>query len=205
MALGTDVIFLLDASTGVTEDILDREKVFIKRLAANFDISPSGPRGAAVLYAENTYIIASFIERDFESQIDRASLLNRAGRIDRALEQAAQIFRTSRRAGRKVVVLLTAGSQAVGGKPLDEAVQPLDELGAQVFVVAFKDRQNYRELSRIVQAPQDFFSVTSLTNLSFKTRQIGNHIRNKPGTKLSIEYFFLSRNSSMYQNLLSHI
>ena len=181
---GTDVVFLLDVSRGVTEDILKQEKEFVKSLAINFNISPFGPRGAAVMYADNPYTIGSFIERDLESRIDRASLLNTPKRTDRVVEHASQIFKTSGRAGRKIVVLLTAGKRAAGGKPLSEAIQPLHAIGAQIFVVSIGDGPDTRDLSLLLHAPEDLFSVRAPKDLPSQTLQIGRAIRNKPGVTM---------------------
>ena len=177
----TDVVFLIDVSERVSSDLLRKQKDFVKSLASHFKISPAGPRGSAVIYAQNPYTISSFIERDFNSRVDSASPLSTPRRMDRALKHAADVFRTSGRSGRKIVVLLTAGRQQQSAKPLDEAVTSLRKLGAQTFVVAIGNEPDSRAILLAVDRPNDVFRSSS-EELHSKSRQIAKDIRDKPGT-----------------------
>ena len=169
----------MDSSQGVTDELYRKEKEFIKSLASQFNLSPNGPRGSTVMYADNPYTIANFVEQNFNSRVDSAPLLNKPRRMDRALEHAARML--SSRGGRKIVILLTAGRQTQGGKPLGEAIGPLRQMGAQTFVVAIGRDPDSRELSPLVDKSKDVFQVPSPENLPARSRVIAKRIREKPG------------------------
>ena len=169
----------MDSSQGVTGEIYKKEKDFIKSLASQFNLSPSGPRGSTVMYADNPYPIASFVEQNFNSRVDSAPLLNKPRRMDKALRQAAQLLSSSK--GRKIVVLLTAGRQAQGAKPLNEAIEPLRKIDAQTFVVAIGRDADVRELSPVVDRSKDIFQVSSPDTLPSRSAAIAKEIREKPG------------------------
>lgn len=176
----TDVAFLIDASETVSSDVLRRQKDFVKSLASSFKISPSGPRGSVVVYARNPYTIASFIERDFNSRVDSVSVLSTPRRMDKALQHAGHLFRTSGRPGRKIIVLLTTGRQQRGAKPLNEIAIPLRKRGIQTFVVAIGREADQRDNLLAVDRPEDVFR-SSAEELPSKTQQIARAIRDKPG------------------------
>ena len=173
------MVFLLDSSQGVTNEIYRKEKEFIKSLATNFNISPKGPRGSAIMYADKPYTIASFAEHSFSQRIDSAPLLNKSRRIDKALENAAVIL--SRSKGRKIVILLTAGKQAKNAKALNEAVEPLRKISAQVFVVSIGQNTDVRQLSFVVDRFRDLFQIPSQRNLLSRSQYIAKEVRRKPG------------------------
>ena len=169
----------MDSSQGVTAEIYKKEKDFIKSLASQFNLSPSGPRGSTVMYADNPYTVTNFVDPNFNARVDSAPLLNKPRRMDKALESAAQILSSSE--GRKIVVLLTAGSQARGAKPLNEAIQPLRKIAAQTFVVSIGQNPNMRELSAVVDRLKDLFQIPSHQNLLSRSQYISKEIRLKPG------------------------
>ena len=181
MPAETEVIFMMDASLRVTQEVLNNEKAFVKSLAYNFNISPRGPRGSAVIYGQRPYTIASFTEPDFNGKVDTASLLRLPRRMDLALEHAARMLSTTENVGRKIVVLLAAGRQAPGGKDLGEAIKPLLNLGTQTFIVAIGEDPSRQELLPIVHRPQDIFQVPSSSSLLVRVESIARQIREKPG------------------------
>ena len=184
----TDVVFLLDASTGVSSDLLKRQKEFVKSLATHFNLSPIGPRGAALLYANNSNIISGFRDPNFNARIHRALLVNTSRRMDQALLMAAQYLMRNGRSGRKIVILLTAGRQAPGGQELDEAVKPLSKLGAQFFVVAIGQEADSQELLTAVERVEDIFQVTLSDRLPSSTRSIAEKIQSKPRKLANFPY-----------------
>ena len=181
---GTEVIFLVDSSTNVSDNIYAKEKEFVQKLAENFNISPKGPRGSAVIYGSDPFTVARFGEHDFHGRVARASLLKTPRRIDKALEQAANMFSASGSGSnnRKIVVLLTTGKQTHKGKSLSEAIEPLRRLGAQTFVVAIGPEANSQELGHIAKHRQDIFPVASHNDLSSRAKSTSTYIRDKPGT-----------------------
>ena len=179
------MVFLIDASQGVGAKIYEKEKELVKSLANHFNLFPTGPRGSAVNYAENPRTVARFVDTDFHGKVDGATLLGSPRRIDRALEHAAQILANSTRKRRKIVILLTAGRQATGAKPFNEAVKPLRDLGAQTFVVAVGSKPDIRELYSVVQNPRDIFNVPREDELLHQSQSISRKIRDKPSKNVS--------------------
>ena len=178
----TDVVFLLDASQGVRPDLYSKEKEFVKILSKHFDLNTSGPRGSAIIYAENPQTVANFGDSNFAERIDRAALLKEAPRrMDRALERAAQVLTRSGRDGRKIVVLLTTGKQSPGGKALSEAIKPLRQIGAQTFVVPIGREPDVRELYSVVHSPRDISQVLRAEDLLPQSRLVSRKIKDKPG------------------------
>ena len=175
------MVFLLDGSRGVTRDNLTRQKQFIKKLANHFGLNPYGPRGSAVIYAQNPSTIATFTSTDISRRVDGASLLRTPRRMDRALEHAAKMLSRTGKLARKIVVLLTSGIQAEGAKPLKEAIKPLQGIGAQTFVVAVGRRIDSRELRPVVDRNRDIFKVLSHSNLPSQSQLIATKIRSKTG------------------------
>lgn len=169
----------MDSSRGVTNTVYKKEKDLINLLAKHFKISPTGPRGSAVMYADNPYTIASFVEQNFKARVDSAPFLNKPRRTDRALQQAAQLLSSSK--GRKIVVLFTAGEQAKGARPLEEAIQPLRKIGAQTFVVSVGRGVDNRRLLPVVDRSNDIYRVISPDKLLSLSTVIAKEIREKPG------------------------
>ena len=151
------IVFLIDASSGVTRDIYQKEKDFVKELGRHFNINPAGPRGSVVQYAGNPLTLVGFKDPAFIGKVDDSSVIGSPRRIDKALEHAATLLRKQN--GKKIVILLAAGRQAPGGKPLGEAVKPLKSMKAKTFVVAIGDEANQKELQQIVEQSQSLYTV----------------------------------------------
>ena len=132
-----------------------------------------------MIYGDRPIALTRFEETDFEKRVDRAALIGTPRRMDRALEYAAQVLAASVRR-RKIVILLTTGRQSPGGKSLDEAVNPLDRLGAHTFVVAIGQGPANQELLATVDRARDVFTVVSPNELPSRTQRIGTDIRDKP-------------------------
>lgn len=180
---GTDVVFLLDASRGVSRDDYRREKEFIKSLSSNFNLNPNGARGSVVVYGERPSVVVGFDDTKFSNKLDAVPLLRTQRRADKALELATRVLSTSKPDDRKIVVLLIAGSQAPGSKLFSESVKPLRKLGAQRFVVVIGRRPRDRFLLPLVDRPQDIIRVPASNGLFPRSRQISVQIRDKPGKK----------------------
>ena len=190
----TDVVFLLDASEGVTPDVYDMQKKFIVSVATQFSISPTGPRAAVIMYDSFAYTIVPFGGANLKGKVEKALLIGLPRRMDEALEQAQRLFTRSSRDGRKIVILLTAGRQAVQPdvKPLGEAVKPLQNLGVQTFVVAIGLHPDNNEITPAVDERQDVFKVTIPQNLPSQAPRIARKIRDKPGNFV-IRYDLISQ------------
>ena len=184
----TDVVFIVDASQDVNKYVLTREKDFVKALAQHFNISTSGPRSTAVVYADRASTIASFGEQDFDGRVDSITLLKAPRRMDRALEYAAQVLTRSGRDGRKIVILLAAGRQSSSVEQIGRATKSLQSLGVQTFVVAIGQQPNIQELIHVVQRSEDIFRVTKSEDLPLQSRGIAEKIHKKRGMQFCLTY-----------------
>ena len=175
------MVFLVDASQGVTEDDFRREKEFIKSLASHFNLHPSSARGTAVIYGNQPSTVVGFNDLRFNDKVDAAPLLGTQRRTDRALELATRVFSSSKPEDRKILVLVTAGAQAPGSKPFAESADPLRKLGAQRFVVVIGREPADRVLLPLVDRRQDIIRVPASSGLASKSQHISKQIRDKPG------------------------
>lgn len=144
----TDIVFLIDSSRGVSENVFNKEKRFVTALADNFNVKARGPRASAVTYGSTVNTIFTFTEPNFKTRVNNATMVSTQRRVDIALERSAQILRTSV-ANRKIVILLTTGRQSEN-KPVSNAVKQLRSLDAEVYVVAIGRNPDNEALARIV-------------------------------------------------------
>jgi len=137
-----DIVFLMDASSFVTQRNLVDEKDFVKSLAKFLNVSPGTSRAALVLYGTFSITEMRFNDsrslRDFSDGVDLAQAVGGLRRMDIALKEATNLLADKRRGMPHVVVLVTTGEQSssVDGIPLDDALKPLENLGVHTFVVA---------------------------------------------------------------------
>lgn len=137
-----DIVFLMDGSSFVTQSNLIDEKDFVKSLAKFLNVSPGTSRAALVLYGTFSITEMRFSDsrswRDFSDGVDLAQAVGGLRRMDIALKEATNLLADKRRGVPHVVVLVTTGEQSssVGGIPLDDALEPLENLGVHSFVVA---------------------------------------------------------------------
>ena len=137
-----DIVFLMDGSSFVTQSNLIDEKDFVKSLARFLNVSPGTSRAALVLYGTFSITEMRFNDsrswRDFSDGVDLAQAVGGLRRMDIALKEATNLLADKRRGVPHVVVLVTTGEQSSseGDIPLDDALEPLENLGVQTFVVA---------------------------------------------------------------------
>ena len=164
----------------MTLDEFDKEKEFIKQLSAALNHSPQGSRVAILLYASYSRIASrlGIIQTSelLASSLDGLTPLVGLRRMDRALEYASTAFDNKQPDVRKVVVLLTAGPQSRGGKPLDQAVQPLRTIDAELYVVGIGSRVEAPEITSIVKRKQDVFIVPTFNGLISRVKPIADYI-----------------------------
>ena len=137
-----DIVFLMDGSSFVTQSNLIDEKDFVKSLARFLNVSPGTSRAALVLYGTFSITEMRFNDsrswRDFSDGVDLAQAVGGLRRMDIALKEATNLLADKRRGVPHVVVLVTTGEQSSseGDIPLDDALEPLENLGVHTFVVA---------------------------------------------------------------------
>lgn len=178
--------------------IFYRQKQFVNLLYDHFNLSPLGPRGSALKYGDSAYYVAAFGDQNFKERVNRTDLLQTPRKMDLALRRATQIIaETGRDEARKIVILMIAGKQAYQMKSFKDAVKPLQELGAQIFVVAIGPNTasrnfNIDELKNIIRVP-----VSS--RLKDRSKAIANQIRRTPG-KIYMVFFFRKKKLRMRSN-----
>ena len=186
----TDVVFLIDASKDVTNVLLQRQKEFVNLLYDYFNLSPAGPRGSALAYGGYAYSLARFLDISFKEKVNRASLLRSSRRMDLVLERASVILaQRGKDDSRKIVILLTAGKQPTQAKDLQEAIKPLQSLGAQTFVIAFGPNVNNREFEANVEQMENIIRVPESTGLKDRSKPIALQIRGTAG-KIYVTFLF---------------
>lgn len=183
-----DVVFLVDGSLSVSQNHFDQEKNFVKSMAKTLNLSPSQTRAAFVTYSTLPRTIAQlrgYTTQQFDQIVDRATLLGGTRRIDLAIDEAARILKTNGQKTKKIVVLLTAGRQTPGDKTLRTAAQPLQDIGADLYVMAIGSLVNIEELLPIVDKPEDIFRIPSHEVLSEQFKPISSEIAERAG-KISL-------------------
>lgn len=176
-----DIIFLIDSSFEVSTDNFNKEKEFIKYLSAALNLAPKGSRVGIVTYASYSRLIRLGILQTPESLgniLDGLTRISGLRRMDRALEMAAVAFDNNRPAEKKIVVLLAAGRQSRGGKPLAQAVRPLRTIGAETFVVAIGSQINEPELTPVVKRKEDIILVPRFDQLTSRVNSVADYIVN---------------------------
>ena len=107
-------------------------------------------------------------------------LLTGSRRIDKALDYALQLVPNARKLLPKIVVLFTAGRQALG-YPLDVEAKMLQDQGAKTYIVAIGDKPNVNELLPIVEDQRDVFRFPSFDDLQQKVLSVAYELGNQPG------------------------
>jgi hypothetical protein len=179
-----DVVFLVDGSFSVSQNHFNQEKSFVKSMAKTLNLSPAQTRAALVIYSTLPRTIAQlrgYTTQEFDGVVDRASLLGGTRRVDLAIDEAAKIFKTAGRKAKKIVVLLTAGRQTPGVKDLRTAMQPLRDIGADIYVMAIGSLPNIEELLPMVYKPKDIFRIPSYEVLSEHFKPVSAEIAKRAG------------------------
>lgn len=171
----------------MTADNFNNEKEFIKYLSAALNLAPQGSRVAIITYASYSRLAIRLgilqTPESLGSSLDGLTRIAGLRRMDRALEYASISFDNRSPEVRKIVVLLTAGQQTRGGKPLGQAVQPLRTIGAETYVVAIGSQVSVPELISIVKRKEDIILVPRFDQLTSEVKSVADYIVN--GTFLS--------------------
>ncbi|XP_065653360.1 collagen alpha-6(VI) chain-like isoform X2 [Hydra vulgaris] len=169
-----DVAFILDSS-GSLKTEYQKEKNFLKTLAAMFGISPNGSRVGVItfsFYAQLSIKLNSFSDlSSFNAAVDSIPLMGLTTRIDRALRLAQNQMFTLENGGRigvtKLIILLTDGSQTSGGDAEDPDMIA-DELRKENFViigVGIGSQVNQTELIHISGGQANAYSAATFDTL----------------------------------------
>ena len=169
-----DVGFILDSS-GSLKDYYDKEKDFLKSLAATFGVNANGSRAGVVTFsynAEQSIKLNDYNDlSSFSGAVDNIALMGWRTRIDKALQVAQKSMFSLNNGGRvgvpKLLILLTDGTQTLD----DDAVDPgivADELrkeGIRIISVGIGNEVNTTELAHISGDINNVYSANSFDEL----------------------------------------
>ena len=186
-----DIVILMDASRFVTRENFIKEKDFVKSLAKFLNVAPGNSRAALVVFGTSPYTEIRFNDyrtlRDFNGRVDQARAVGGSRRMDYALQEATKVLRAGKRRGvPHVVVLVTTGKQSRSEDsiPLDDALGPLEKLGAHTFVVA---------IGHDPDTSTDVLRVPSINDLPSRVYGMAKQIKSSSGMKL----YFCSNNYAL--------
>lgn len=193
MEFAADIVFIVDSSSEVSRENYNKEKGFIKSLAKTLNLAPGKTRGSVVIYGGVASLEIRFNAYSnstaFDEAVDDLPYLGSLRRMDLGLREGADAMKDARPDVPKVVVLLTAGRQSLSSNLLPQSVKPLQDLGANIYVVAIGSQPDDQELRPVVKEPGDVLKVSTFDDLTPQTRPIAKHIVNETGKKTSFTCF----------------
>lgn len=193
MEFAADIVFIVDSSSEVSRENYNKEKGFIKSLAKTLNLAPGKTRGSVVIYSGVASLEIRFNAYSnstaFDEAVDDLPYLGSLRRMDLGLREGGDAMKDARPDVPKVVVLLTAGRQSLSSNLLPQSVKPLQDLGANIYVVAIGSQPDDQELRPVVKEPGDVLQVSTFDDLTPQTRPIAKHIVNKTGKKTSFTCF----------------
>ena len=184
-AYKNSVIFLVDASFGVTQSDFIKEKDFVKSIARSLQLPLEDSKMAVVPYGSFTGTSGGLNSyqslNEFDRDIDAMQLLSGSRRMEEALKAASKMLQQERSTERNIIILLTAGRQASGyrGVPLTDAGKDAMDAGAEIYVVAIGSKPSFEDLRPVVAVYQNIYQVGSFDYLQREAQPIGKDISGK--------------------------
>ena len=180
-----DIVFLMDSSVTVDQNIYYREKNFIKSMVRSLNLSSDKSRVAVVNYGDAPVEVIRFSSPQDAAvitvEVDNARKVDGRRDIIEALEFAASLLENSRPDVPKVIVFLTSGSELY----LTVPSQALRDYGTDRYVIAIGPDADEEELTPIIDEPRDMFTITTPPELTWKSEYIIDEIV-KRTSKLSL-------------------
>ena len=153
----------------------DKEKDFLKALAATFGVSDDGARAGVVTfsyYTEHSIKLNDHTGLDtFNEAVDNIKLMVSTTRIDKALRMTQKDMFTIANGARpgvnKVLIVLTDGSQTkdAGAEDPGDVAKELRDSGIRVISIGIGKGVNPTELARIAGDQSGVFSASSFDEL----------------------------------------
>lgn len=105
----------MDSSSDVSANNYGKEKALVKALIQTLNALPNKSRTALISYGNSAQVIYG-LENDLSNdallkKVDSVPPMGGGRRIDRALEEGAQLMKNSGKSVPKIVLLITAGPQ----------------------------------------------------------------------------------------------
>ena len=172
----------MDTSIAITPRDLAKEKNFVKSLIRAFQIPLMNSKMAVLPYGSFTVSSKKLIGyrslNEFDEEVDSLQFLSGSRRMDVALTTAKDLLQQEKSPGRHIIVLLTAGRQALGyrGEQLKDSGKAAKEAGAEVYIVAIGSEPSGEELRPSVIDFQNIYQVGSMEFLKREALPIGKDI-----------------------------
>ena len=183
----SDILFIMDSSSRVTEDDLVAQKGFVKSMMASFNVKRGQSRAALISYGRNSekvlrfdsYLSVNYIE----SAVDTATSVGGTARLDKALVDARDVLRDANPSIPRIVVLLAAAGK--GEDPHKESIKAaaerIHDLGARVYVLAIGREPNVEILQHVADHPQDVFKIPTFKDLRLSSDSITETVYTRVG------------------------
>ena len=179
----TDVVFVMDSSSEVSQSDYRQEKEAVKSMARDLKVPSGRSRASVITYGSVSSRVVKFDGyRSFsslESSIDSAPRIGGGRRIDLALEDAGNLL-SEARSVRRNVILFTSGRADPSSRDLYEAAKRIFDENAELFIIAIGSRPNFKELTAAVKRPQDVFNVSAFINLGIDYQKVTKSITERP-------------------------
>ena len=153
-----DVGFILDSSGSLRNDY-DKEKDFLKALAASFGVSDDGARAGVVTFSYNSEHSIKLNDHSsfstFNDAVDKIPLMGSTTRIDKALRLSQKELFTLPNGGRpgipKILILLTDGSQTQDADAEDPSIiaNEIRSRGIKLLVIGIGAGVDQAELLKL--------------------------------------------------------
>ena len=146
-----DVIYAVDTSSGVSDDVLQKMKSFLRNSLKSYTISPTETHIGLMQYGNGAMVKLSlkygFTESSFVNSVSELELTGGPRQMQKAIRKVASVMFTasdgSRSGSSKVLILLTTGKNYPAGKSdLPKAAKKLKEKGVKVIVVKIGNENN---------------------------------------------------------------
>ena len=166
--------FILDSSGSLRNDY-DKEKDFLKALAATFGVSDAGARAGVVTFsynAEHSIKLNDYNDiMSFIDAVDRIPLMGSTTRIDKAFRLTQKDLFSMSNGARpgvpKLLILLTDGSQTldVDAEDPKSIAKEIRDSGVKLLVIGIGQGINKTELTNIGGGDDNVYSAASFDEL----------------------------------------
>lgn len=180
----TDVVFVMDSSSEVTQSNYRDQKEAVKSMAHFLKVSSGRSRASVITYGNIPSLVVKFDGyqsfNSLENAIDRAPRIGGRRRMDLALEDAGRVLSEARSSVRRNVILFTSGRGDPSSRDLYEAAKRIFDENTDLFIVAVGRTPYFKELTAVVKKPGDVFNVSSFTNLRRDSEKITGSVKQRP-------------------------
>lgn len=180
----TDVVFVLDSSSEVTQNNYRVQKEAVKSMAHSMKVPSGRSRASVITYGNIPSLVVKFDGyqsfNSLQNAIDRAPRIGGSRRIDLALENAGRVLSEARSSVRRNVILFTSGRGDPSSRSLYEAAKRIFDENADLYIVAIGNNPYLKELTAVVKKPRNVFNVSSFSNLGRDAEKVTTSVKQKP-------------------------